>query len=84
MSLFNLTCRGKFLSVLVIGQTMVLSNYKLLRPLMNIINPLTVRLWGANINRETIFNIKKAGFAIKEEKNLKHDVLKFVVAVNPS
>ena len=44
----------------------VLSNYKLIRPLMNIINPLTVRLWGANINRETIFNIKKAGFAIKE------------------
>ena len=49
---------------------------------MNLFNPVTVRLWGANINRETLSNIKKAGFKIKEDKNLTLDVLKFIVAEN--
>lgn len=60
----------------------VISEYKIIQAIMNLFNPVTVRLWGANINRETLSNIKKAGFKIKEDKNLTLDVLKFIVAEN--
>ncbi|UMZ75456.1 hypothetical protein [Natranaerofaba carboxydovora] len=60
----------------------VISEYKIMKAFMNLFNPITVRLWGANINRQTLSNIKKAGFKIKEDKNLTLDVLKFIVAEN--
>jgi phosphatidylethanolamine/phosphatidyl-N-methylethanolamine N-methyltransferase len=40
----------------------VLSNWRFLRPLMHRTNPLVVRVMGANINRETVQNVRRAGF----------------------
>lgn len=47
--------------------------------LMDAANPIAVRLTGANINRRTMDNIRLAGLAVLEEKNLWYDVVKFVV-----
>jgi hypothetical protein len=35
---------------------------------------------GVNINRDTVGNIKKAGFKIVEEKNLFLGIFKFIIA----
>ena len=48
--------------------------------IMDILNPLVVGLYGANINRDTVENVKKAGFEIVEEKNLLSDIVKLIVA----
>lgn len=48
--------------------------------LMDILNPLTVGTWGANINRDTVENIKKAGFKILREENLALDIMKLIIA----
>ncbi|WPX08674.1 class I SAM-dependent methyltransferase [Anaerocellum danielii] len=48
--------------------------------IMDILNPLVVGLYGANINRNTIENLKKAGFEIVEEKNLLSDIVKLIIA----
>ncbi len=58
----------------------VLSEHRAIKPVMNLLNPVTVRLWGANINRKTSENIKKAGFKIISEKNLSLDIVKLIVA----
>jgi ubiquinone/menaquinone biosynthesis C-methylase UbiE len=44
--------------------------------LMDIMNPFVVRMMGANINRNTAENIKKAGLTLVEETNLWFDILK--------
>lgn len=44
------------------------SENKIMGLALDMINPLTVRLWGANINRETLRNIEKS--EIKIEKNI--------------
>ena len=58
----------------------VLSDYRLIKPLMNLFNPVTVRLWGANINRKTSENVKKAGFKNISVKNLSLDIVKLIKA----
>lgn len=50
-----------------------------LKQLMNLINPVAVRLSGAHINRQTKENLLKAGFSVEEE-NLWLDVLKLFIA----
>jgi len=50
--------------------------------LMDIFNPLTLNLYGANINRRTVDNIKKAGFTKIDVTNLKSDILKKIVIHN--
>ncbi len=50
--------------------------------IFDLLNPITVRLMGVNINRNTIENMERAGLNILEEKNLFRDVVKLVVA-NP-
>ncbi len=47
--------------------------------LMDAANPIAVRLSGANINRRTMDNIRLAGLAVLEVKNLWRDVVKFVL-----
>jgi len=47
---------------------------------MDILNPLVVGIYGANINRNTVDNVKKAGFEIVEEKNLLADIVKLIIA----
>ncbi|RJP22627.1 MAG: class I SAM-dependent methyltransferase [Candidatus Abyssobacteria bacterium SURF_5] len=44
--------------------------------LMDILNPLVVRMTGANINRNTSANIRKSGLVVLEEKDLWLDILK--------
>lgn len=44
--------------------------------LMDLLNPLTVRLWGANINRRTMDNIRRSGLTVIEDKPLFYSILK--------
>lgn len=48
--------------------------------LMDILNPLTVNTWGANINRDTVKNLKISGFKILKEENLSLDIMKLIIA----
>jgi phosphatidylethanolamine/phosphatidyl-N-methylethanolamine N-methyltransferase len=58
----------------------VLSKNVILRPLMQLANPLMVRMSGANMNRETVKNIERAGFAIQRVDDLWGDIVKFIEA----
>ena len=46
----------------------------------DLLNPLVVRLMGANINRKTIDNIRKAGWQIKIEEHLSSDIVRWIEA----
>jgi ubiquinone/menaquinone biosynthesis C-methylase UbiE len=48
----------------------------------DLLAPLFVRITGANINRDTVTNIKRAGFCILLEENLFSDIFKFIIAEN--
>ncbi len=58
----------------------VLPENPLLKFIFNLLNPLVVRIFGANINRRTVQNIARAGFTIQQESNLSRDVVKLIVA----
>ncbi len=62
----------------------VLSHKKFLRRMMNMMNPMTVRMMGANINRETVGNIKAAEFEDVRDENLFLDVVKRIEAKTKS
>jgi ubiquinone/menaquinone biosynthesis C-methylase UbiE len=49
--------------------------------LFDMINPIVVRVMGANINRKTLDNIRQAGWQIKVEENLSSDIVKWIEAV---
>lgn len=51
----------------------------LLGKVFDILNPLTVRLIGPNINRDTVENIRRAGLSIEQEYNLTSDIVKLLV-----
>ncbi|MGO1468581.1 MAG: class I SAM-dependent methyltransferase [Tissierella sp.] len=60
------------------------SNKKVIGKFMDIVNFIPLNIWGANINRKTIKNLKKAGFKeedIKAEK-VWSDIVKFIVIRN--
>ncbi|MBC8463634.1 MAG: class I SAM-dependent methyltransferase [Deltaproteobacteria bacterium] len=46
----------------------------------DLLNPLVVRMVGANINRKTIDNIHKAGWHIKIEEHLSSDIVRWIEA----
>ncbi|PLR82192.1 SAM-dependent methyltransferase [Bacillus canaveralius] len=46
---------------------------------MDLLNPITVRLWGANINRETLDNIKLAGLKMEENEQLMGTIVRKLV-----
>lgn len=50
--------------------------------LFDFLNPLVVLIIGANINRDTVKNIERAGFRILLEENLFSDIFKFIIAEN--
>jgi ubiquinone/menaquinone biosynthesis C-methylase UbiE len=54
----------------------------LLGKIFDLLNPITVKFMGVNINRNTVTNIERAGLHLLEEKNLFRDVVKLIVA-NP-
>ncbi len=47
---------------------------------MDWLNPLTVRLQGVNINRDTVGNVERAGFRLVEVRDLFLDIVKLIVA----
>lgn len=57
----------------------VRSERKVLGIVMDIFNPLTVNLYGANINRRTVGNVEKAGFSRVEVINITGDIVKKII-----
>ncbi|MGB3223832.1 MAG: methyltransferase domain-containing protein [Desulforhopalus sp.] len=51
-----------------------------LGPLFDFLNPLFVRLVGANINRKTSENILEAGWRIRKEEYLSKDIVRWIEA----
>jgi ubiquinone/menaquinone biosynthesis C-methylase UbiE len=49
--------------------------------IMDRINPFISKYGVENINRDTVKNLRKAGFKVKQERNLVYDVVKAIVAV---
>lgn len=60
----------------------VRSSGKILGPLMDLLNPIPVYLYGANINRDTVGNLIKAGFTNIKVKNLFLDIFKEILVIN--
>lgn len=47
--------------------------------LMDLSNPLVVKLWGANINRRTLDNIHKAGLKIEKNEKLMGTIMRKLI-----
>lgn len=60
----------------------VLSERWLWRPMMHAVNPLVVRVMGANINRETVGNVGRAGFTDPRVEYLWLDIVLLIEASN--
>jgi hypothetical protein len=58
----------------------VKSKNKDLGRLMDRLNPLALRITD-NINRDTLENLRKAGFVVGTEKDFVYDIAKAIVAV---
>lgn len=56
------------------GRILLLDHVRIDRPVigraMDLLNPLIGRLWGANINRRTVENVKRAGLEIESIEHL--------------
>ncbi len=56
------------------GRILLLEHVRINQPvigwMMDLMNPLIVRLWGANINRRTVENVKQAGLEIEKIEDL--------------
>lgn len=61
----------------------VLSERRWLRKIMRRLDPITARLVGAHIARETVASVRDAGFTIREVRDLALDVVKRIDAVAP-
>ena len=53
---------------------------RILGMVFDALNPLTVRLTGANINRRTMGNIDVAGWKIEKSENLSSDIVRWIEA----
>lgn len=66
------------------GRLVLLEHMRPGNPILGLVfdtlNPLTVRISGANINRRTMQNIRKAGWRILEEECLWSDIVRWIVA----
>jgi len=60
----------------------VRSENKIIGTIMDLINPIIVNLYGANINRRTVENINKAAFINVEAINLAGDIVKKIEIIN--
>jgi len=58
----------------------VLSHKPVVHTLMQVLNPVVVRMMGANINRETLTNIHVAGFEDLVVEDLLLDIFKRITA----
>lgn len=55
------------------------SDNKLVGAVMDLLNPLTVNLWAANINRDTIRNIELAGLMVNLDNRLMGSIMRKLV-----
>ncbi len=66
------------------GRLLLLEHMKpgnpILGLLFDLLNPIVVRLMGANINRKTTENIRKAGWKIRVEEKLSSDIVRWIEA----
>lgn len=66
------------------GDIWLLEHVRINKPvigfLMDILNPVIVRIMGANINRQTVQNVEAAGLKILEVENLKGDLVRLIHA----
>lgn len=66
------------------GEIWLLEHVRINQPvigtIMDILNPVIVRLMGANINRQTVNNVGEAGLEILNVKNLKGELVKLIHA----
>ncbi len=66
------------------GRILLLEHMRSDRPvvgwLLDVLNPLAVRMGGENINRRTLDNIRAAGLEIVEVENLWYDIFRRIVA----
>lgn len=60
----------------------VRSEKKVLGLIMDLMNPLVVNSYGANINRRTVENIHESGYTNVEVTNLTSDIVKKIVIYN--
>lgn len=60
----------------------VRSSNKLAGKMMDWLNFIPVNIWGANINRKTVQNLKKAGFSNIEVTRLWQDIVKLIEVKN--
>jgi ubiquinone/menaquinone biosynthesis C-methylase UbiE len=57
----------------------VRSHKAVIGPIMDLMNPIPVHVYGANINRETVENLHKAGFRDIEVRDLWLDIVKLII-----
>ncbi|MDO8673984.1 MAG: methyltransferase domain-containing protein [Dehalococcoidia bacterium] len=65
------------------GQVVLLEHVRLAAPLgylMDLANPLVVRMTGANINRRTLENVRRAGLTIERVDSFLFGIVKLIVA----
>jgi len=55
-------------------------NKPVVGPLMDLANPVVVRIMGANINRQTVDNVREAGLEIVKVENLRGELVKLIHA----
>lgn len=58
----------------------VLSANRILALLMNLVNPLVVRMMGTNVNRRTVENVTKSGLVLEQVLDLGVDTFKLIEA----
>ena len=61
----------------------VISERSVLRTLMRWFDPIPFHLWGAHIDRNTVSNVRSAGFADVESRNKSLDVVKLIIGRAP-
>ena len=66
------------------GKLLLLEHMRPGNPVLGLVfdalNPMVVRMMGANINRRTVSNIQQAGWQIKVEENLSADIVRWIEA----
>ena len=53
---------------------------RLLGLVFDALNPMVVRMMGANINRKTMDNIREAGWTVEVEEHLSSDIVRWIEA----
>ena len=60
----------------------VRSGHPFIGPLMDVLNPIPLTIYGANINRNTVHNLRLAGFRNISVTDLWFDIVIKIIAVN--